>query len=205
LPWIFKLAEGKNLPTIDEVWWTPPILTVMKNIMNYKPFEEISDTLEYVYEYIGGQNYILKYIDLNDIPYYLSNCTYEQSIRLLEKLNLNGYMTAELYVAYKNYCYDEEDSDITEEKSKNVLIKEYIKTTVNWNTMFLVKINHWIACEGSYQASEFVTIINELWNKYEDKISQLQDPINKKDWLNLTKNPWKDEMHDFLSTRITFK
>jgi uncharacterized protein YeeX (DUF496 family) len=103
------------------------------------------------------------------------------------------------------YRYIEDEDAISEYLDEEVDQKEfqefrkYVLDNIRWGLVFLSDLNNWIECEGSYQAIEFVNIIEELWEKYEDRIPELRDPKNKEIWKELVeREAWKDEMHEFL-------
>jgi hypothetical protein len=203
IPWMLKLiSNGKGFPDLDEIYWNPPLLNILEDIINY---ENISnDELNYFFEYIGKQGNILKYLDLYNIREYLEHFPYQRTIELIEKMKLNDYKIAELYNIYSNYDYDDQIID------GNVVNKiiEYLETKIHWGTLFLAELNDWIAREGSYQASEFTVIVEELWEKYEDKIPELVDPINKEklnELINSDSLFLKSDMRDFLYELNFFK
>jgi hypothetical protein len=208
LPWILSLAKTRQFPSINKVYWTPPLLIILEELLESPLFINDHDVLNYVFEYIGAENYIIEHFNAMTMYELFGKIkSAERTIELIDKMKLDRYTLAQLYDVYE-YEADSDsiesemepiDDNDSETNLKNIKIRDYLIDKVDWGTMFLVDLNAWINREGSYQPSEFIRKIEELWEKYEDKIPQLKNIINKNEWAKLVESdPWKQDMHDFI-------
>ena len=195
--WLLRVIIDHHLPDM-ELETHHNLIRFLPELIQYVNTHD-PNQLDYLFEYLGHHSKDI----LENIFKTLTDSGLSDSI-MIKYLTLT--QPDELDLAYI-YLYvltngdedeDEADTDHPDGSSESILLN-YLTNNIKWNYVFLAEINQWIMQEGSYQPSEFMTLINDLWDQYEDKIDVLKDQVNKDKWNHLVENDaWKCEMHEFL-------
>ncbi len=194
-PWLikhldkFKIIVNKSKDSFDGV------IDVLDLLVLYEPFWDDSNTPKCLFSTIGNIDINWRIISKISSILRIESLKFDQTLLILESLELDEHSYASLYNSLISY--------LEEEENKNTLkLTGIMKENISWPHMFLIDLNNWAANEGWFEATEFATEIETLWEKYESKIKVLQDEKNKKKWQTLVgdyQSLWKDDMREFLA------
>ena len=195
--WLLKLGKEKRFPEYIASTSEHPLVRIFDKLIVYDPFWEDRDITQYIFDYVGQ-------IGFRAYQCFKILCImYNKYQRCDRMIQLVRYLNKDIISFMYRYIEDEDaiseylDEEVDQKEFQE--FRKYVLDNIRWGLVFLSDLNNWIECEGSYQAIEFVNIIEELWEKYEDRIPELRDPKNKEIWKELVeREAWKDEMHEFL-------